>query len=140
MIKERKNFRLDTNLIRMLEHEAEINGVTCTDMLEDIMRRHFESSNTDETVFLYRMESFNRQLNKVDVKVEELAKLFIDYLQFWFRTQPGVPNKNEDMELLHKGLEKTVDFLAAHRNKTREDDKTFMQTIYGNLLEDDPNF
>lgn len=137
----RKSFRLKGSLADQLKNEAFVLGVSENSLIEEILNNHYTVGNKeDESIMIYKYESFERYIKKLDKKIEELGKLFVDYLIFYFRTEPGCPKTEEDEQMLARGHQNTIDFISAHRNKIMRDDQTFMQSIYGSLLEDSPDF
>lgn len=97
---------------------------------------HLSKEVNDTSILLYHFEELKRTMKKQDTKLEELCALFMDFLQFFFRTQPGIEENKAFIEEMNASNETVIKFLTIHRNKLKRQ-QPFLYQIFGDMLEDD---
>ena len=120
----------------MIKLKSEEEGCSGSVWVENVIMHHLAQEVSDTSVLLYHFEELKRTIKKEDIKLEELCVLFLDFLQFFFRTQPGISENKAFLEEMRSSNETVIKFLAMHRNKLKRQ-QPFLYQIFGDMLEDD---
>ena len=131
-----KHYKFTPYLVKMIAMKSREEGVTQTQWLENVIMHHLAGEVSDTTLLMYHFEEIKRTIKKQDTKLEELCVLFMDFLQFFFRTQPGIENSEAFFEEMKSSNEQVIKFLTIHRNKLKRQ-QPFLYQIFGDMLEED---
>lgn len=137
--KEKKihnTFRFTPYVSKMIKLKSEEEGCSGSVWVENVIMHHLAQEVSDTSVLLYHFEELNRTVKKEGTKLEELCVLFLDFLQFFFRTQPGISENKAFLEEMRSSNETVIKFLTMHRNKLKRQ-QPFLYQIFGDMLEDD---
>ena len=134
--KIRKSVILSPHIAKMIRLRSEEEGCPESVWVENIIMHHLAKEVSDTNILLYHAEELKRTIKKMDTKVEELCVLFLDFLQFFFRTQPGIEKNRKFLEEMKNSNETLIKFLTLHRNKLKRQ-PPFLYQIFGDMLEDD---
>lgn len=137
--KERKvmsGYRFTPYIDKMIKLKSAEEGCSTSAWVENVIMHHLAQEVSDTSVLLYHFEELKRTIKKLDTKVEEHCVLFLDFLQFFFRTQPGISETRAFLEEMKNSNETVIKFLTIHRNKLKRQ-QPFLYQIFGDMLEDD---
>lgn len=133
--KIRKSFIFSPHTVKMIHLRSEEEGCSESAWVENIIRHHLTKEVNDTSILLYHFEELKRTMKKQDTKLEELCALFLDFLQFFFRTQPGIEENNAFIEEMKSSNKTLIKFLTLHRNKLKRQ-PPFLYQIFGDMLEE----
>ena len=140
-VKRSKSFRLTPHIAETIELKSHEEGISEAVWLEKLVMNYLVDKVDKTDIYMYHLEELKKEIKKHDAKLEELCFLFLDYLHFFFRTQPGIKEDKPFIDEINRANETVIKFLSLHRNKLKKQGP-FMNQIFGDFLDDDgiPNF
>ena len=120
----------------MISLKSKEEGASESCFVENVIGYYLAKDVPATDTLLYRFDQMKKEMQKHDTKLEELCALFMDFLQFFFRTQPPIEENKAFIEEINNSNDTLIKFLTIHRNKLKRQ-APFLFQIFGDMLEED---
>lgn len=134
--KIRKSFTISPYIAKMISLKSKEEGASESCFVENVIGNYLAKDVPATDTLLYRFDQMKKEMQKHDTKLEELCVLFMDYLHFFFRTQPVIELNNESE--IKKSKANVKKFLLLHKELLKKK-PPFLFQIFGDMLEEDDN-